>query len=192
MDVLRRLSARRAGARPGRHQVERPLCGRLPGRPAAGARRQPRRRHAVLHRLQGAQHRAARSRDPARLKLNEYGLFRVDGRRARRRRDARKAIYDALGPGLGRAGAAREPRRDRGRRRAARCPAWSSAADLRGDLHMHTTATDGRDDARGRWRRRRTGSGTATSPSPITARRSRWRTGSTRRARSRTPRASAR
>ena len=36
---------------------------RLPGRPAAGRRRQPRRRDAVLHRLEGAQHRAARPRD---------------------------------------------------------------------------------------------------------------------------------
>ena len=57
------LSARRARARARRHQVERAPVGRLPGRPAARAAREPRRRPAVLHRLEGAQHRAARSGD---------------------------------------------------------------------------------------------------------------------------------
>ena len=55
-------TAGRARARARRDQVERAAAGRLPGRPAAGAAREPRRRAAVLHRLEGAQHRAARSR----------------------------------------------------------------------------------------------------------------------------------
>ena len=62
--------------------------------------------------------------------------------------------------------------------------ARSRARDLRGDLHMHTTATDGtrrpRDDGRGA----RTGRPSSTSRSPTTARRWRWPTGSTNTARS--------
>ena len=57
MDVVRRAPAGRARARPGRHEVERAAARRLPGRPAPGAAREPRRGDAVLHRLQGAQHR---------------------------------------------------------------------------------------------------------------------------------------
>ena len=63
MDGFIELPAGRARARARRHQVERAAPRRLPGRPAARARREPRRRDAVLHRLEGAQHRAARSRD---------------------------------------------------------------------------------------------------------------------------------
>ena len=78
------------------------------------------------------------------LKLNEYGLFRVDddGRVAGENEDG---IYEALGmtwvpPEL------RENRGEIDAALARQLPRLVSASDLRGDLHMHTTVTDGRDD----------------------------------------------
>jgi DNA polymerase (family 10) len=87
------------------------------------------------------------------FKLNEYGLFRVadDVRSpasAKRRSTRARPRLDA-------AGAARDARRDR-RRRAHALPALIDRADLRGDLHMHSTETDGKDDVR-RWRAARDG-----------------------------------
>ena len=79
------------------------------------------------------------------FKLNEYGLFAWtdDGRVAGAdgRRDLRRARH-----GMGAAGASRASRRNRGRRSPHQLPRLVSASDLRGDLHMHTTVTDGRDD----------------------------------------------
>jgi DNA polymerase (family 10) len=78
------------------------------------------------------------------FKLNEYGLFRVadDERVAGASEDA---IYDALDL----AWVPPELRENRGEIDAAathQLPRLVSASDLRGDLHMHTTVTDGRDD----------------------------------------------
>lgn len=78
------------------------------------------------------------------FKLNEYGLFRTadDSRVAG---DTEEAIYEALGlPWI-------EPelRENRGEIETAErrgLPRLVSAADVRGDLHVHTTATDGRDE----------------------------------------------
>jgi DNA polymerase (family 10) len=78
------------------------------------------------------------------LKLNEYGLFTVDGD-TRVAGDTEEGVYEALGL----AWIAPELRENRGEIEAAaerRLPGLVSVADLRGDLHMHTTATDGRDD----------------------------------------------
>ena len=77
------------------------------------------------------------------LKLNEYGLFRTDDD-ARVAGETEDAIYEALGlkwiePEL------RENRGEIDAAAAARLPRLVSAADIRGDLHTHTTATDGRD-----------------------------------------------
>jgi DNA polymerase (family 10) len=78
------------------------------------------------------------------FKLNEYGLFRVSD-------DVcvaggtEEEIYDALGL----AWIAPELRENRGEIDSAaerRLPRLVSQTDIRGDLHMHTTATDGRDD----------------------------------------------
>jgi DNA polymerase (family 10) len=78
------------------------------------------------------------------LKLNEYGLYRVED-------DTRVAglneeeIYQALGL----VWIAPELREDRGEIAAAaegRLPRLLERADLRGDLHMHTVATDGKDE----------------------------------------------
>jgi DNA polymerase (family X) len=80
------------------------------------------------------------------FKLNEYGLFRVAD-------DVRVAgateqdIYEALGlqwipPEL------REGRGEIEAAAAGSLPRLVALADLRGDLHMHTTESDGRDDVR--------------------------------------------
>jgi DNA polymerase (family 10) len=77
------------------------------------------------------------------LKLNEYGLFREDGGRVAGA--AEGDIYRALGldeipPEL---------REARGEIEAAErdaLPRLLTGDDLRGDVHMHTLATDGRDD----------------------------------------------
>jgi DNA polymerase (family 10) len=78
------------------------------------------------------------------LKLNEYGLFRTadDSRVAG---ETEEGIYETLGL----AWLDPELRENRGEIEAAaehRLPRLVTAADIRGDLHMHTTATDGRDD----------------------------------------------
>ena len=77
------------------------------------------------------------------FKLNEYGLFRLDDG-SQVAGDAEDAIYAALGlvpiPA--------ELRENRGEIDAAarnELPRLLERRDLRGDLHTHTTATDGRD-----------------------------------------------
>ena len=77
------------------------------------------------------------------FKLNEYGLFRVsDGERIAG--ETEEGIYAALGlPFI-----APELREHRGELEAAEqgvLPRLVDRRDLRGDLHAHTTATDGRD-----------------------------------------------
>jgi DNA polymerase (family 10) len=77
-------------------------------------------------------------------KLNEYGLFRIDDE-SRVAGDTEEGIYQALGLGW----IEPELRENRGEIDAARTgslPSLVTTSDLRGDLHMHTTATDGRDD----------------------------------------------
>ena len=78
------------------------------------------------------------------LKLNEYGLFRADDE-TRLAGDTEEGIYQALGMSW----VAPELRELRGEIEAAvsdSLPVLLSVADLRGDLHMHSTATDGRDE----------------------------------------------
>ncbi|MFN2444305.1 MAG: DNA polymerase/3'-5' exonuclease PolX [Vicinamibacterales bacterium] len=78
------------------------------------------------------------------LRLNEYGLFRVTD-------DVRVAGEDEEGiyRALGLAWVPPELREHRGELEAAaeeRLPLLIEAGDLRGDLHMHTTETDGKHD----------------------------------------------
>ena len=77
-------------------------------------------------------------------KLNEYGLFRVDdGARVAGRTEAE--IYDALGL----AEIPPELREGRGELEAAEVralPVLLALGDIRGDIHSHTTETDGRED----------------------------------------------
>jgi DNA polymerase (family 10) len=78
------------------------------------------------------------------LKLNEYGLYRVDDD-SRVAGETEEGIYRALGMEW----VEPELRENRGEVEAARAgalPRLISLSDLRGDLHMHTTETDGKDD----------------------------------------------
>jgi DNA polymerase (family 10) len=80
------------------------------------------------------------------FKLNEYGLFTVDGdRRVAGRTE--QDVYEALGI----AWVPPELREGRGEIEAAearRLPRLIERRDLRGDVHMHTKETDGKDDIR--------------------------------------------
>jgi len=80
------------------------------------------------------------------FKLNEYGLFRIDGD-VKVAGESEEGIYAALGLDW----PAPELRENRGEIEAAldhRLPLLLDRSDLRGDLHMHTTETDGKDDIR--------------------------------------------
>ena len=79
------------------------------------------------------------------MKLNEYGLFRNDDG-VSVAGGSEEGIYDALGLAF----VPPELRENRGEIAAAESgtlPRLVHARDLKGDLHMHTTATDGRADA---------------------------------------------
>ncbi|CAN5875869.1 DNA polymerase/3'-5' exonuclease PolX [soil metagenome] len=79
------------------------------------------------------------------FKLNEYGLYRVDDN-ALVAGHTEEEIYEALGLAL----VPPELREGRGEITAAESralPRLIALEDLRGDLHMHSTATDGRADA---------------------------------------------
>ena len=78
------------------------------------------------------------------FKLNEYGLYRT-GDHARVAGDHEEEIYQALGLDW----VPPELRESRGEIEAAAAhalPRLIDRADLRGDVHMHTTETDGKDD----------------------------------------------
>jgi DNA polymerase (family X) len=78
------------------------------------------------------------------LKLNEYGLFQLDDGTATAG-DTEEAVYS----GLDLDWIPPELREDRGEIEAAasgRLPHLVTLADVKGDLHAHTIATDGRDD----------------------------------------------
>jgi DNA polymerase (family X) len=78
------------------------------------------------------------------FKLNEYGLFRVDDD-VKVAGETEEGIYESLGLAF----VPPELRENRGEIAAAEArtlPRLIERADLRGDLHMHTTATDGRAD----------------------------------------------
>jgi DNA polymerase (family X) len=78
------------------------------------------------------------------LKINEYGVFRGDERIAG---ETEESVYAAVGlPYI-----APELREDRGEieaARAGRLPELVTLADIRGDLHAHTKATDGHNTIR--------------------------------------------
>ena len=78
------------------------------------------------------------------LKLNEYGLYRDDGTSVAG--PSEEEVYEQLGLAF----VPPELRENRGEILAAEqraLPRLVSLSDLRGDLHMHTTVTDGRADA---------------------------------------------
>jgi DNA polymerase (family 10) len=77
------------------------------------------------------------------LKINEYGVFRVKGEKETKIAGAtEKEVYDTLGlpvfpPEI------REGRREFDWADAGQLPELITENDIRGDLHMHTTASDG-------------------------------------------------
>ncbi|HKJ70729.1 MAG TPA: DNA polymerase/3'-5' exonuclease PolX [Gammaproteobacteria bacterium] len=102
---------------------------------------------AALHYFTGsrAHNIAIRQRGVARgLKVNEYGVFRGEERLTG---DSEEAVYAAVElPWM-----PPELREDRGEIAAAESgelPELITEADIRGDLHCHTEATDGADDLR--------------------------------------------
>src|SRR5688572_6263374 len=79
------------------------------------------------------------------FKLNEYGLYRVDDG-SLVAGETEEGIYEALGLAY----VPPELRENRGEIEAAEArtlPRLVTLQDMRGDMHMHTTATDGRADA---------------------------------------------
>ena len=80
------------------------------------------------------------------LRLNEYGVFRTDDE-TRVAGESEEEVYAALGldwipPEL------REMRGEIESAQTKSLPRLIARADLRGDLHVHTTETDGKDDVR--------------------------------------------
>ena len=79
------------------------------------------------------------------LHVSEYGIL-DDATGETVRCATEEEVYATLGLPVHRAGAARGPRRARGGGSRARCPALVTLEDLRGDLHSHTTLSDGNQD----------------------------------------------
>jgi DNA polymerase (family X) len=106
-------------------------------------------RGAAMQYFTGSQSHNIALRDRAMalgFKLNEYGLFRTDGD-VRVASETEEEVYKALGLSW----VPPELREARGEIEAAAnqtLPRLIDRADLRGDLHMHTTETDGRDSVR--------------------------------------------
>ncbi len=123
------------------------------------------------------------------FKLNEYGLFRVEGDE-KVAGETEEGVYEALGLAVGPAGASRGSRRDRARRGRGSCPVWSIAPICAATCTCTRPRPTARTTSR-RWPRRRATAASSTSPSPITASRWRWPTAWTSGGRSRTPPASA-
>ena len=152
------------------------IAGRLPGRSPARARES---RGAAMQYFTGSKAHNIVVRDRAiqrGLKLNEYGLFRVEDD-SRVAGDTEEGIYQALDmgwvePELGRTA-------ERWKRRPLAlfpvcCRSRTSSAICTCTRPSPTAATTSR-----RWLRPRTGWATDTSRSPTTAARSRWPTVST-------------
>ena len=137
------------------------------GRPQGRRARPVRQRAAALHGLQGAQRRAARGGGAsAACTSRSTGSSTT---RPARRCAARPRRRSTSGSGCrgSRRSCARAAASSR-RPRRARLPELVTLDDLRGDLHCHTTLSDGRQDARGDGRGRARRAATSTSRSPTT------------------------
>lgn len=107
---------------------------------------------AALQYFTGSKQHNVKLRDLAvrgKIKLNEYGVFRVkDGEDVRIGGRLEEEMYAALGLSM----MPPELREDQGEIEAARegrLPKLVELADIRGDLQMHSTWSDGRDDIAG-------------------------------------------
>jgi DNA polymerase (family 10) len=103
------------------------------------------------------------------LSVSEYGVAEVEGKKIHKFADEQASTSCSGFPTSSRSSARAAARSRRGTRRAADLV---TVEDIRGDLHCHTTLSDGRNRSR-RWRRRPGGADTPTSPSltipPVTA-----------------------
>ena len=77
------------------------------------------------------------------LHVSEYGI-EDDNTGEKHACATEEEVYSTARPRLHRAGAARGSRRARGGARPQAAASWSTEADIKGDLHCHTTASDGR------------------------------------------------
>ncbi len=107
---------------------------------------------AALQYFTGSKEHNVKLRDigvRSKIKLNEYGVFRVaEGKEVRIGGREEEEMYSALGL----AAMAPELREDQGEIEAARegrLPELIEGSDIRGDLQMHSTWSDGRDDIEG-------------------------------------------
>ena len=132
-----------AAGNPGPERRPRPDPQRRLGRPAdrrPGGLRQP---APALHRLPGPQRAAARGRGRARPLGLRARHHRDRERRGRRSARPRSEVYERLGYAY----IEPELREGRGELKAARegkLPELVEVGDIRGDLHSHTTLSDGR------------------------------------------------
>jgi hypothetical protein len=140
---LRGPSPRRARARPGRHQVERAAARRISGRPAPCGGGKPRRGDAVLHRVEGAQHRAARPGAATGLQAERIRAL-PGGRHVARRRRHRREHLQCSRAALRGARAARAPRRARRQRGGHAARARDPRRPARRPPHAHDRG-DGRE-----------------------------------------------
>ena len=107
----------------------------------------------ALHRLEGPQRRAARGRRRRGLSISEYGVQNVETGEV-----FTDPLEEELYAHLGYQFIPPELRENRGELAAARsgsCPTLVEPSDLRGDLHTHTTWSDGQATRSRRWRARR-------------------------------------
>ena len=78
------------------------------------------------------------------LKVNEWGVYKIDGDEEELiAGESESDVYDALGLPVF-APETREARKEFDWAKAGELPALIEVKDIRGDLHMHTTATDGK------------------------------------------------
>ena len=139
------LSARGRSAGARREQGQRQGGPRGPaGGRARAAARKLRRGHAIFHRQQGPQRRHPHARredgpQAQRIRPVPRGRRRAASRAKPKPASTRRWACAWIPPEL------RENCGEiEARRRRAACRSWSSCAHIRGDLHMHTTETDGR------------------------------------------------
>ena len=141
---LHDVQARRSGPGAGRHEIQRAALGRHSGGSPPRACRKPGRRDAVFYGLEIPQHRASRSRHRARLQTERIRLVprsRMDAsspdapKRRSTTRSASRRFHRSCAKDAERS---RQPN-------DALFPCSSTLADIRGDIHSHTTETDGRE-----------------------------------------------
>ena len=100
----------------------------------------------LLQHLTGSKHHNVALREAAvraGLKVSEYGIEDVESGEVLACEDEAE-VYARLGMAVDPAGAAREPRRDRGGSQGTACPTSLEIGQIRGDLHTHTDWSDGK------------------------------------------------